>query len=384
MQIKSKATIVFQQNAKALESGKRFIVNEGGSRSSKTYSLCQLMIIYCINNPNKTVSIVRKTFPSLRATVYRDMVEVLSQMGLYSKAAHNKSEHIFTFANGSMIEFFSVDDENKIRGRKRDLCWINEANGLFYDDFTQLNMRTTDKVILDYNPSESSGWVYDIDPTDSVVIKSTYKDNPFLEKSIVKAIEDLQRTDEELYQIYALGKRVASKVNIYKGWTFLESKPERFREYVYGLDFGFNHPTALTRVYWDEKDIYLEPVIYESYLTSADIIQRLADLEIDKNATILADYARPEIIHELVTAGYNVQNASKQVKEGINAVKTFKVYCKEDENARKEFNNYKWKKVKDVITDEPVKMYDDMMDAVRYAVKHIRDEYYLNDGYLAF
>jgi len=382
--MKIQATVVFEKNLDALNSGKRFIVNEGGSRSSKTYSLCQLIILHAIQNPKTTISVVRKTFPSLRATVYRDFVEVLHSMGQYSKQQHNKSEHIYTFDNGSMVEFFSVDDEQKIRGRKRDICWCNEANELLFDDFTQLNMRTTDKIILDYNPSESSSWLYEVDTKESVTIKSTYKDNPFLDKNIIKAIEDLKRTDDELYQIYALGKRVASKLNIYKGWTFLNEKPERFREYVYGLDFGFNHPTALTRVYWDDKDIYIEPVIYESYLTTSDLIHKFGDLGIDKHVTMLSDYARPEIIHELVTAGYNVQNASKEVKEGINAVKTFKVYCKDDENARKEFMNYKWKKIKDIITDDPVKLHDDMMDAVRYAVKHIRDEYYLNDGYIAF
>ena len=184
--MKIQATIVFEKNLDALNSGKRFIINEGGSRSSKTYSLCQLIILHAIQNPKTTISVVRKTFPSLRATVYRDFVEVLHNMGLYSKQQHNKSEHIYTFDNGSMVEFFSVDDEQKIRGRKRDICWCNEANELLFDDFTQLNMRTTDKIILDYNPSESSSWLYEVDPAESVTIKSTYKDNPFLDKNIIK------------------------------------------------------------------------------------------------------------------------------------------------------------------------------------------------------
>jgi len=382
--MKIKGTIVFEKNYDALQGDKRFIINEGGSRSSKTYSLCQLIIIHALNNPDTTISVVRKTFPSLRATVYRDFVEVLHSMGLYSKQQHNKSEHIYTFDNGSMVEFFSVDDEQKIRGRKRDLCWCNEANELLFDDFTQLNMRTTNKFILDYNPSESSSWLYELDPSESMVIKSTYKDNPFLDKNIVKAIEDLKRTDEDLYQIYALGKRIISKQNIYRGWTFLKQKPERFRNYVYGLDFGFQHPTALTRIWWDEKDIYLEPVIYESYLTSADIVERFKSLNIESHAEIIADYARPEIIHELNVAGYNVLDANKSIQSGINSVKTFKVYCEENEHARKEYENYKHKKVKDIITDDPIKLHDDFMDSVRYGVKYIRDNYFMNDGYLAF
>ena len=382
--MKIQATVVFERNLDALNSGKRFIINEGGSRSSKTYSLCQLIILHALQNDNITISVVRKTFPSLRATVYRDFVEVLHSMGLYSKQQHNKSEHIYTFDNGSMVEFFSVDDEQKIRGRKRDVCWCNEANELLFDDFTQLNMRTTDKIILDYNPSESSSWLYEVDPKESVTIKSTYKDNPFLDKNIIKAIEDLKRTDEDLYQIYALGKRIISKQNIYRGWEFLEQKPERFRQFIYGLDFGYQHPTALTRIWWDEKDLFLEPVIYESYMTSADIVARFDSLGIEKNVEIMADYARPEIIYELRTNGYNVQDADKSVQSGINSVKTFKVYCQENEHARKEYENYKYKKVKDNITDDPVKLHDDFMDSVRYGVKFIRDYYFMNDGYIAF
>ena len=384
MTIEFDATIVFNKNQKALQSGKRFIINEGGSRSSKTYSLCQLIILHAIQNPKVTISVVRKTFPSLRATVYRDFVEVLQSMNQYSKQQHNKSEHIYTFDNGSMIEFFSVDDEMKIRGRKRDICWINEANELDFDSWTQINMRTKNCCILDYNPSESNSWIYELDPSESITIKSTYKDNPFLDKNIKKAIEDLKRTDEDLYQIYALGKRIISRQNIYRGWEFLDSKPERFRQFIYGLDFGFQHPTALTRIWWDEKDIYLEPVIYEPYLTSEDIIRKMEQLGIEKNTEIIADYARPEMIHEIITKGYNVLNATKGVQSGINAVKTFKVYCLNDENVKKEYENYKYKKIRDFITDDPVKLHDDFMDSVQYGVRYIRDNYFMNDGYLAF
>jgi len=384
MTIEFDATIVFNKNQQALQSDKRFIINEGGSRSSKTYSLCQLVIIHAIQHPKQTISIVRKTFPSLRATVYRDFVEVLQDMKLYEKANHNKSEHIYTFGNGSMVEFFSVDDEQKIRGRKRDMCWLNEANELLFDDFNQINIRTTGKIIVDYNPSESSSWLYELDPNESITIKSTYKDNPFLDKNIIKAIEDLKRTDDDLYQIYALGKRIISRQNIYRGWEFLDRKPERFRDYIYGLDFGFQHPTALTRIWWDEKDVYLEPVIYESYLTSTDIINRLDQLGIDKNKEIIADYARPEIIHEMIIAGYNVLNADKSVQSGINSVKTFKVYCENNEHAKKEYENYKYKKVRDNITDEPLKLHDDFMDSVRYGVKYVRENYVMDNGYLAF
>lgn len=382
MEIKS--TVIFEKNYEALTGSHRFIINEGGSRSSKTYSLCQLMIIYCLQNSNKVVSIIRKTFPALRATVLRDFIEILKELNIYSVDDHNKSEHIYTFSNGSIVEFFSVDDEQKIRGRKRDIAWCNEANELYFDDFTQLNMRTEDKLIFDYNPSESSSWLYELPQEESILIKSTYRDNPFLPQSIKAQIEDLKRTDEALYQIYALGEKAISKSNIYSNWTFIPHRPARFVNYVYGLDFGYNHPTALIRVYWCDNDIYIEPVIYESYLTTPMLIDKMQLFNVEKTVTIVADYSRPEIIAELNNAGYDVQNANKVVKKGIDNIKTFGVICQDDKAIRKEYENYKWKKIGDMITDEPVKMWDDGMDAIRYATTHIRQEYYTDDSYYAF
>jgi phage terminase large subunit len=383
MEIKS--TVIFEKNYEALnDQGIRFVINEGGSRSSKTYSLCQLVIIYCLQNNNKVVSIIRKTFPALRATVLRDFIEILKELNIYSVEDHNKSEHIYTFPNGSIVEFFSVDDEQKIRGRKRDIAWCNEANELYFDDFTQLNMRTESKLIFDYNPSESTSWLYELPMEESILIKSTYKDNPFLPQSIRAQIEDLKRTDEALYQIYALGEKAISKSNIYSNWSFIPHRPARFVNYVYGLDFGYNHPTALMRVYWCDNDIYIEPVIYESYLTTPMLIDKMQSFNVEKTVTIVADYARPEIIAELNNAGYDVQNANKVVKKGIDNIKTFGVFCQDDKALKKEYENYKWKKVGDMITDEPVKMFDDAMDAIRYATTHIRQEYYTDDSYYAF
>lgn len=379
------STIIFEKNWSALqEKGVRFVINEGGSRSSKTYSLCQMVIVYCLQNPNKVVSVIRKTFPALRATVMRDFLEILKDLDIYEKTNHNMSENIYRFPNGSIVEFFSVDDEQKIRGRKRDIAWCNEANELFYDDFTQLNMRTETKLIFDYNPSDSSSWLYELPKDESILIKSTYKDNPFLPETIKRQIEDLKRTDEALYQIYALGEKAISKSNIYSNWTFIKHRPAKFTSYVYGLDFGYNHPTALMRVYWRDNDIFIEPVIYESYLTTTNLIEKMKILNVEENVEILADYSRPEIIQEMNNSGFNVLNANKVVKKGIDNVKSFGVFCEEDQRIKKEYENYKWKKIGDNITDEPIKLYDDAMDAVRYATTYIKENYYTDDSYIAF
>lgn len=370
------ATIVFQKNYEALNSNKRFIVNQGSSRSSKTWSLCQLMIVYALTHQNKTISIVRKTFPTLRATVMRDFFEVMKELNVYDRKSHNKTENIYTFPNGTIVEFFSTDDEQKLRGRKRDICWANEANELFHDDFLQLNMRTTDKFIVDYNPSDADSWIYELDSSDSTIIKSTYKDNPFLPKSIRKQIEDLKYKDEALYQIYALGERATSRKNIFTNWTFLDEKPEYFNQYLYSMDFGYNNPSALVKLWFNEDEIFIEPILYESYLTTPELIEKMKALGIDENIELMCDYARPEIIQDLKNNGFYALNANKEVKAGITAVKQFKIFAKNNKDLEKEYKNYMWKKKGDTILDEPVKNWDHYMDAIRYGVMQIKNKYY--------
>lgn len=373
------ATIVFEKNYDALYGDKRFILNQGSSRSSKTWSLCQLFILHALKTPNITISIVRKTFPTLRATVMRDFFEVMKSMNLYKRNNHNKTENIYQFSNGTIIEFFSTDDEQKLRGRRRDICWANEANELLYDDFLQLNMRTTQKIIVDYNPSDADSWIYNLDPQDTILIKSTYKDNPFIPISIIKQLEGLKETDEALYQIYALGERAMSRKNIYANWNFIDTKPEYFKDYIYGLDFGYNHPLGLVKVYYYEDEIFIETLIYERYLTTTDLVDRMKAIGVDTINEIMCDYSRPEIIQELRDNLFNTQNANKSVKDGINNVKQFKIYAlNSDEALKKEYINYMWKKKGDQILDEPVKNYDDLMDAIRYAVFQIKTLYYHN------
>lgn len=382
MELNIIGTVVFEKNWAALHTDKRFIKNEGGSRSSKTYSLCQVLILYCLKNPNKLVSVIRKTFPALRSSVMRDMFEVMREMNLYDKKNHNKTENIYTFENGSQIEFFSADNEQKLRGRKRDVAFTNEANELTYDDWTQINMRTTEKIFVDYNPSEANSYLYNLDLSKTIEIHSTYNDNPFLSKEQKDEIEDLKRTDDDLYQVFALGKRTFSKQNVFKKWDVLDKKPEYLNEFLYAIDFGHSHPTALIKIWFctDRKELYLQELIYEGGLTSGDIVEIMDSLELDKTKPIVADYARPEIIHDIKRGGYNCINAIKDVKDGINAVKLFKVMIDyQSTNIIKENENYKYKKVNGLITDEVVKLWDDAMDAIRYGVMYIKKYHWKGD-----
>jgi phage terminase large subunit len=370
MEISIEHTNVFTRNYEALEdTSLRFVVNQGSTRSSKTYSLCQLMIVYCLNNPGKLVSIVRKSFPSLRATVYRDMIDILSELKIYSEKYHNKTENIYTFPNGARMEFFSLDDSQKVRGRKRDVLWCNESNELSFEEFNQLNFRTTEKLFFDFNPSFTEHWLYDLlEKDNSILIHSTYKDNTFLSKDLVKEIDELIKVDQDYYNIYALGLPSKSNHVIYNHQKTYDLAPEP-QETIYGLDFGYQHPTALIKCDFFDNEVFVSEVLYESYLTTDELIERMNMLSISKRDTIVADYARPEIIEQIRRAGYNIHNAIKNVKEGIDAVKSIAIsYHFESKNIAREFRNYKWKVINDKLQDEPVKLHDDALDAIRYAI----------------
>ena len=370
-----KATTVFQKNWEAIQSTSRFIVNEGGSRSSKTYSICQVLILYLLQNPNKTVSIVRASFPSLRATVMRDFFEVLQELDMYDVKYHSKTEHIYTFPNGAKCEFFSADQEQKLRGRKRDICWVNESNELDYESFQQLNMRTNEKVIVDYNPSAVESYLYALPEDKSTRIHSTYHDNPFLSKDIIEEIEGYKDSDPDYYQIFTLGKRCFSRENVYNKWDTLDQRPPHLTEHIYAIDYGYTHPTAMVRIWYhpNHKDVFIEEVIYESHLTSGDILRKFQENEVDSSKMIVAETARPEVNADLRREGYRIQEATKDVRDGILNVKSFRVTCSsKSHNIIKENFNYRYRKINGIILEEPIKLFDDAMDAIRYGLMWVK------------
>lgn len=367
-----KHTEVFSWNWEALCDDKlRFIINQGGSRSSKSFSLIQLVIVYCLQNPNKIVSIVRKTLPSLRSSVMRDFLQVMRELEIYEVKKHNKTENYYRFDNNTIIEFFSVDDEQKLRGRKRDMCWVNESNEINFEEFNQLNMRTTEKLLFDFNPSMNYHWLYDLMSRDECkVFHSTYKNNPFLSESQVKEIEYLINVDEAYYKIYALGERAMGKTNIFTHWKLADVEGEG-DDILFGLDFGYNVPTSLVECRFKDNHVLVKELLYETNMTSGDLVRWLDKTEISKKKEIICDNARPEIIEDLRRAGYNAKEAIKNVKEGIDSVKSVELsITKGSVNLLKEIQSYKWKSNGDIILDEPVKMWDHAIDGMRYAIHY--------------
>ena len=362
-----KTTNVFH---KAFKSDARITCLQGGTRSSKTYSLCQLFIVKALNETGKVFTICRKTLPALKGTAYRDVLELLKQLDLYSEEYHNKSELSYTL-NGNLLEFISVDQPQKIRGRKRDYLWLNEANEFTYEDYQQLILRTTDKIYLDYNPSDPYSWIYEkvITRDDCTFIKSTYKANPFLDKDTIAEIERLKDLDPDYWQVYGLGEIGSVQTMIFRKFELVDEVQGRL--VGYGLDFGFtNSPSALVAVYISDDNLYIKEMLYEKRLTNTDLANKLREFKIDRQSEIVADSAEPKSIEEVYRSGFNIKPAKKGagIHLGIDIMRRYKLHITKDSlNAIKEFRSYKWATDKNGdVLNTPVKVNDHLIDATRY------------------
>lgn len=383
-------TRVYERN---VDSNKPIVVNVGGARSSKSYSILQLLAQKFVSEPKKNILIARKTLPSLRLTAYKVFIDLLKEYGYYADCVHNRTERTIKYQIDpsdescvSTVYFLSIDDPEKIKSTEFNYAFLEEANEFTFDDFfitwTRLSGATTEdepnKLILALNPNDEFSWINQrLHEWDDVeFIHSTFKDNPFLSEKYKKILTDLIDVDDALYQIYALGKWAQLPNVIYR--NYVEAPCEgAFDDECYGLDFGFNHPTALVWIGWRGGELYIKELIYETHWTNQDLIDRMDELSVNKRAPMYADSAEPARIEEIYRAGYNVYPAQKKVDDGIDSVKRYKLNVDPGSvNILKEFKTYKWRVDKNGrVLDEPVKFNDDGMDGMRYGIyTHTIDE----------
>ncbi len=356
-----------------VNSKKKIVVEQGGTRSGKTYNILLFIIFYyCTNETGKIITICRKTFPSLRATVMRDFLQILKNHQIYRDEFHNKSNseyHLF----GNLIEFTSLDQSQKIRGRKRDLLFINEGNELYWEDWQQLIFRTQERIILDFNPSDEYHWIYDnvITRQDCDFYKTTYLDNPFLEDVIKQEIERLKETDDQYWQIYGLGERATSINTIFK-YTEVNKIPTDAKLIAYGMDFGYtNDPTTFVSVFTFDYNLYIKEHLYRTQMTTNDIHKFLKEQNLSKYP-IYADSAEPRLIDELRRMGHSIFPSLKgkdSINAGIDLLKRYKIHITSDStNAIQEFRNYKWKEDRSgKLINVPEDKNNHIIDPCRYA-----------------
>ena len=374
MAITVDCNIQFEQ---LLKSNKRFRVHQGGTRSGKTYA-CVQYLAYLLRSSEEplVISIIRKTLPALKGSVQRDFIEVLEQLGMYYQGVHNKSENTFQYRD-HLVEFISLDSPQKVRGRKRNIAYLNEANELHLEDFRQINMRTTDFIIMDFNPSDPIHWIYDeiIPREDCDTWITTYKNNKFLSPELIKEIERMRERDPDYWRVYGEGLQATfSKRQIYSNWNFIpESDMPDFDNPVIGLDFGFsNDPSAAVLVQKKNDKLYIKELLYETGMTNQDLSNWFKDNGYDQTL-IYADAAEPKSVEEMKQMGLWCKPAKKgqgTIMAGISLIKEFDIFVTEDsKNLYKEYNNYYWEELKDgTIINKPKDAFNHLHDALRYAV----------------
>ena len=192
----------------------RILVLQGGTRSGKTYSAIQFLIELCYQYPNAgmVITIARATYPAIRGSVLRDFIDILNSFEAYDPSNHNKTESTYIL-EGNMVEFISLDQPQKVRGRKRDILFVNEANEISLEGWNQLLFRTTGCAIIDFNPSDPMHWIYDDVQTraDAKTIVTTYKDNPHLPDVVIAEIERFKQIDPDYWKVYGEGQRSAGR-----------------------------------------------------------------------------------------------------------------------------------------------------------------------------
>lgn len=358
---------VATESYKAYKAGYRIIVNQGGTRSGKTYTLNQLLIALALYE-KLTISITSVAFPHLRRGAMRDWRTIMENSGLYDQSNHIRTEQVYNYPNGSYIEFFSSDNNLKVRGPGRDILFFNEANLTDFDTFTQLMLRTRKCIFIDFNPADEFHWIYDsiLTRPDAYFIKSTYLDNPFLPHEQVKEIENLKNVDANFWRIYGEGERGHSEGVIYTHWTPY-SGDEKQGRISYGLDFGYNVPTSLVKATEYESSLYWTEEIYQSHLTNSELIPMVKQI-VKPHEPVYCDAAEPDRIKEMQRAGIKAIAANKNVKEGIDFIKSRQLFVNsQSANLLKEIKSYKYSTKVAGMTDEPVKLNDHAMDAARYA-----------------
>lgn len=347
----------------------------GGTSASKTISILLWLIQRCQQNENELWSVVSETFPHLKRGAIRDFLFIMNEHKYYKDQRWNKTDFIYTFETGSKLEFFSADQPGKVRGPRRDGLFINEANNVSYEIYTQLEVRTKNIIWLDWNPVQEFWWYTEVlNKQECDFITLTYKDNEGLDSQIVQAIE-ARRGNKNWWKVYGLGELGMTEGIVYPHFQSIDEIPIDARLVRKGLDFGYtNDPTAILDVYeWNNSFIWDE-LMYRKGLSNKDIADVL--INSDKALTV-ADSAEPKSIDEIISYGVSVipsQKGQGSVLQGIQYVQDHKIFVtKRSTNIWHEQRNYLWLTDKEgKIINEPSPIFNHLMDAGRYAMESLR------------
>ena len=364
----------------ALKKRKKII--QGGTSASKTYSILAILIDRAAKLPGLETSVVSESIPHLRRGAIKDFLKIMRDTGRLVEDRWNKSLLTYTFANGAYIEFFSADQEDRLRGARRNILYINEANNIPFEAYHQLAIRTSDDIYIDFNPS-GEFWAHSevLQEDDSELLILTYLDNEALPPNVISDFNNARRKSEsELLagikgfwynwcKVYIDGEIGSLQGAVFNNWDQVDKIPDDATFVSYGLDFGFtNDPTALVGVWKKSGDIYISQLIYETGLTNPDISERFKKLNVNKH--IVADSAEPKSIEELKRLGHSVWGANKgpdSIKHSINTLQQFRMHITKDStDLIKELRTYRW------LVDNSNKTTNDVIDYNNHAIDALR------------
>jgi len=357
---------------------KRNRVVQGGTSAGKTFGIIPLLIDHAIKNPNKEISIVSESIPHLRRGALKDFLKIMMVTGRYIDGQFNKSILKYQFTNGSYIEFFSIESADKLRGARRNILYVNEANNIPFDAYNQLAIRTNEIIWIDFNPT-SSFWAHTElqNQEDTDFIKLTYKDNEALPNTIIKDIEKAKvKANTSSYwknwwTVYGLGEIGSLEGACIQDWKQM-ALPNEARLLCYGMDFGYsNDPTTLIAMYKYNNSFIFDEVIYKKGMLNSEISGLLKSNSVQE--IIYADSAEPKSIAELNSYGHTVLPCLKgrdSIVYGINLINQNEIYITPSSvHLIKELQNYIWLKTKDGETlNKPIDAYNHCIDAMRYAI----------------
>lgn len=378
--------------AKAIEAHKalfksesRYILDYGGRGSGKSVAAAQAFLIRASSRKGRALA-VRKVARTLRVSVWPLLLSTLSSWHWLGRCKINKTEMSIKFPNGAEVNCVGMDDAEKIKSVEGAwLAWIEEADSLTEADFDAIDFSLRsggDTILATFNPPPAvpgvPHWIkarfIDRKDNDATVIKTTWRDNPFLPTSYTRRLEDLANTNPELYKMWALGEFVGLSGAVFSDWGIVDKIPDDAEPLGYGLDFGFSvDPAALIACYRYNGEYYHREVVYETGLTNADLIKRMREAGVTKTDEIVADSAEPKSIEDLRRAGYHVRPAVKgpdSVRAGIDYMRQYRHNIERgSEGLIKEFGAYSWATGKDGSPKPvPVDAYNHGIDAIRYRI----------------
>lgn len=378
-----KATRVFRACQRAT---KPIVVQSGGTSSGKTYSIVQYLLTLAVSQPNLVITVAGQDIPNLKVGAYRDAQIIVAETPPFAQRlqAHNKSERSFTFRSGSVVEFNSYSDAQDAKSGKRHYLFVNEANGVPYEIFEELQIRTSVRAFLDFNPT-ASFWAHDkLRGRDDVDWHdTTFRDNPFINPAIREKIMAYEPTPDNIargtaneyrWKVYGCGEVGRLEGLVFPDFTVTSDWPDEYKWRVFGMDFGFtNDPTTLVEIRHAHGALYWREHIYRHGMTNPDIAAELERIGHDRDDRIIADSAEPKSIEELRRAGWFVRPATKgsdSVQSGIDHIKRYPIFVHaRSRNLIEEFGSYTWAKDRNGnATNKPIDAFNHGIDAGRYAL----------------